>query len=102
MWRREDPGRPAQLLKTGSPPLHPFDTAGRPTRSRLPITLPSMMEETGNRYLEEQLQANLAAAVRVLSAAQRSLETHDAALANVVLGFEADARAGMRPVPAAV
>jgi hypothetical protein len=61
-----------------------------------------MMEEPGNRYLEEQLQANLAAAVRVLSAAQRSLETHDAALANVVLGFEADARAGMRPVPAAV
>jgi hypothetical protein len=61
-----------------------------------------MMEESGNRYLAEQLEANLAASVRVLAAAQRSLETHDAALANVVLGFEADARAGMRPVPAAV
>lgn len=61
-----------------------------------------MMEESGNRYLAERLQANLAAAVRVLDAAQRALETHDAALANVVLGFEADARAGMRPVPSAV
>jgi hypothetical protein len=61
-----------------------------------------MMEQQDNRFVSERLSVNLAGAVRVLDAADRALATHDAGLANVVLGFEADARAGIGPVAGAV
>jgi hypothetical protein len=58
--------------------------------------------EQQNRFISERLSANLAGALRLLDAADRALATHDAGLANVVLGFESDARAGIGPVAGAV
>jgi len=60
------------------------------------------MEQGDNRFVSERLSANLASVARVLDAADRALATHDAGLANVVLGFEADARSGIGPVAGAV
>ena len=61
-----------------------------------------MIDEHDNRFVSERLRADMAAALRVLEAADRSLVTRDAALANVVLGFEADVRAGIGSLPSAV
>jgi len=58
--------------------------------------------EQRDPFISERLTGNLVSAFRVLDAADRALATHDAALANVVLGFEADARAGIGPVGGAV
>lgn len=60
------------------------------------------MMEQDNRFISERLGANLAAAIRVLDASDRALRTRDAGLANVVLGFEGDARATIGPVAGAV
>ena len=69
---------------------------------RAPSHSSEMMEQQDNRFVSERLSANLASAIRVLDAADRALATRDAGLANVVLGFEADARAGIGPVAGAV
>jgi hypothetical protein len=61
-----------------------------------------MIDEHDNRFVSERLRADMAAALRVLEAADRALVTRDAALANVVLGFEADVRAGIGSLPSAV
>jgi hypothetical protein len=61
-----------------------------------------MMEQQGDRFVSERLGANLASAIRVVDAAERALTTRDAGLANVVLGFEGDARAMIGPVAGAV
>jgi hypothetical protein len=57
-----------------------------------------MIQEAGNPYLCEQLRSNMAAAVRVLRAAQRSLEHRDPSLAHAVLGLDSGAATGIRPV----
>jgi propanediol dehydratase large subunit len=58
--------------------------------------------EQQNRFISERLSANLAGALRLLDAAERALSARDVRLANVVLGFEADARTGVAPTVGAV
>jgi hypothetical protein len=61
-----------------------------------------MIEQHENRFVSERLRANIAAAVRLLDAAERALITRDAGLANVVLAFEGDARGAIGPAAGTV
>jgi hypothetical protein len=53
-------------------------------------------------FVSERLAASLVSAIRLLDAADRALASHDATLANVVLGFEPDARVMLGPGAGAV
>jgi hypothetical protein len=75
---------------------------GATHRAATPATLDRMIEQQENRFVSERLRANLASAIRVLDAAERALVTRDAGVANVVLGFEGDARAAIGPVTGTV
>lgn len=61
-----------------------------------------MIEQHENRFVSDRLRANIAAAVRVLDAAERALITRDAGVANLVLAFEGDARAAIGPAAGTV